>query len=103
MIKRKFNEYLFDFIEQSTCSFTCIETIKNKLIKENYIELFENKTWNIKHGKYFVIRNDASLIAFTIGKKHKNSFNIICAHSDTPGFTLKPKNEIYEYNYLKLH
>lgn len=103
MIKRKFNEYLFDFIEQSTCSFTCIETIKNKLIKENYIELFENKTWNIKHGKYFVIRNDASIIAFAIGKKHKNSFNIICAHSDTPGFTLKPKNEIYEYNYLKLN
>ena len=35
MIKRKFNEELFRFIENSTCSFTCIDTIRNELINKD--------------------------------------------------------------------
>lgn len=103
MNENSFNRKLFKFINKATCSFTCIETIKKILIKNNYQQVFENKKYNFKFGKYFVIRNDSSIIAFNIGKEHKNSFNIICAHSDTPGFTLKPRNEIYEYNYLKIN
>jgi len=103
MIKRKFNEMLFSFIKASTCSFTCINEIKKELVNSGFIQLFENEKWNIKNGDYFVIRNDASIIAFSIGKKHKDCFNIVCTHSDTPGFSLKPKNEIYEYNYLRLN
>jgi len=103
MQKKKFNNNLFKFIKESTCSFTTIKTIKEELIKNEYTELFENEQWNINNGKYFVIRNDSSLIAFNIGNNHNNSFNITCTHSDTPGFSLKPKNEIYEYNYIKLN
>lgn len=103
MNKNLFNNKLFDFINSSTCSFTCIEFIKNELLKNGYQELYEYKKWNLKSGKFFVIRNDASIIAFNIGKEHKKNFNVICTHSDTPGFCLKPKNEIYEYNYLKLN
>jgi len=103
MIKKTYNKNLFEFIENSSCSFTCIEIIKNKLINNGFVEVFENEKWHFKAGKFFVIRNDASIIAFNIWKKFKDSFNIICAHSDTPGFSLKPKNEIYEYNYLKLN
>ena len=103
MKKDNFNDDLFNFINTSTCSFTCIDSIKNKLLENGYIELFENDKWDFKSDKYFVIRNDASIIAFNIGDKHNSSFNIACAHSDTPGFYLKPKNEIYEYNYLKLN
>lgn len=103
MKKEKFNKELFEFINNATCSFTCINLIRNKLIKEGFIEIYENEKWDLKDGKYFVIRNDASIIAFSIGKNHKEGFNIICAHSDTPGFNLKPKSEIYEYNYLKLN
>ena len=103
MKKRIFNEELFKFINTATCSFTCIEEIKRILVYKGYTRLYENDKWNLKHGKYFVIRNDASIIAFYIGIKHKESFNIICTHGDTPGFNLKPKNEIYEYNYIKLN
>jgi len=103
MIKRTFNRDLFEFINKASCAFTCIDIIRNKLINSGYEEVFENEKWNFKAGNYFVVRNDASIIAFSIGKKHIDSFNIICTHSDTPGFSLKPKNEIYEYNYLKLN
>jgi len=103
MTKENFNENLFEFISAATCSFTCVEKVKDKLIEEGYLQLYENEKWNLDIGKYFVIRNDASVIAFNIGKNHKESFNIICAHGDTPCFNLKPKNEIYEHNYLKLN
>ena len=42
-MKDKFNYKLFDFINKSTCSFTCIEEIKNKLMNDGYIELYENE------------------------------------------------------------
>lgn len=103
MKKEIFNEELFDFINTSTCSFTCIEEIKRILMESGYVELYENNKWNLKKGKYFVIRNDASIIAFNIGIEYRDGFNIICTHGDTPGFNLKPKNEIYEYNYIKLN
>jgi len=102
MIKN-FNDDLFKFIKKSTCSFTCIKEIKKELLKNGFKEVYENKKWHFKYGKYFVIRNDASIIAFNIGKDNNKQFNIVCAHSDNPGFCLKPNNEIYEYNYLKLN
>ena len=103
MDKEKFNKGLFNFIEKSTCSFTCVSEIKKLLLDNGYIELCEGDKWDISAGKYFVIRNDSSIIAFNIGKNYRNSFNIICSHGDTPGFCLKPNSEIYEYDYLKLN
>ena len=102
-MKEKFNSELFDFIKNSTCSFTCVDAIKKELVDNGYMQVYENEKWDLSNGKYFVIRNDASIIAFNIGNNHNEQFNIVCAHSDTPGFCLKPKSEIYEYNYLKLN
>ena len=96
MKKENFNSKLFEFINESTCSFTCVNFLKNKLLENGFNELYENEEWELKSGKYFVTRNDASIIAFNIGKNYSTSFNIVCAHSDTPGFNLKPKSEIYE-------
>ena len=103
MNKDNYNDGLFRFIEKSTCSFTCVSEIKKLLTCNEYTELCEGDKWNISMGKYFVVRNDSSIIAFNIGKNYRDSFNIICSHGDTPGFSLKPKSEIYEYDYLKLN
>lgn len=102
MNNKKYNQELFTFIENATCPFTGIKEIKEHLHKNNFIELQENESWNLnKKQKYFVTRNDASIIAFTLGKNE--SFNITCTHIDTPAFTIKPKNAIYEKNYLKIN
>ena len=103
MNKDNYNDGLFKFIEKSTCSFTCVSEIKKILQSSGYTELCEGDKWNLSIGKYFVIRNDSSIIAFNIGDSYKDSFNIICSHGDTPGFYLKPNSEIYEYDYLKLN
>lgn len=103
MTKEKYIQELIKFIQKGTSTYTAVETIQKQLKKEKYVELYEEDTWNLKKGKYFVIRNDASIIAFQIGANVQNSFNIITTHSDTPAFQLKPKNEIYENGYLKLN
>lgn len=102
MNEKKLNTELFSFITKATCSFTGIKEIKNKLLEKNFCELKENETWNLDtNKKYFVIRNDASIVSFTIG--NNSSFNIICTHIDTPSFKIKPNNVIYEKNYLKIN
>lgn len=102
MNNKTYNEQLFTFINNATCAFTGIKEIKNMLLQENFIELEENEPWKLKQNKnYFITRNDSSLIAFQTGKN--SSFNITCTHIDTPAFLVKPKNVIYEKNYLKLN
>ncbi len=97
-----FNEEMFNFINTSSCAFTGVKELKRMLLESGYRELQENEKWDLnKDGKYFVTRNDASIIAFNLGSN--NSFNITCTHVDTPSFTIKPKNQIYENNYLKIN
>ncbi len=100
MNKEKFNENLIDFIKTSTCAFTCIKTIKEKLLEANFQELKETDTWNNLNGNYFVIRNDASIIAFKV-KSRVSSFQIITTHSDTPSLLLKNNGVYIKDNYLK--
>ncbi len=102
MNNKNYNNKLFEFINNATCAFTGIKEIKNMLKSQNYLELEENKIWHLEIGKkYFITRNDSSLIAFQTNKS--DSFNITCTHVDTPAFLIKPKNAIYEKNYLKIN
>ena len=100
MNKEKFNENLIDFIKTSTCAFTCIKKIKEKLLEANFQELKETDTWNNLNGNYFVTRNDASIIAFKV-KNEASNFKIITTHSDTPSLLLKNNGIYIKDNYLK--
>lgn len=103
MQKEKYIKDLMNFINNGTCTYTVTEHIKKELEKLGYQELFEENIWHLTSGNYFVIRNDASLIAFSIGKEYQNRFNIITTHSDTPSFLIKPQNEIVENGYVKIN
>ncbi|MCX4254944.1 MAG: M18 family aminopeptidase [Bacilli bacterium] len=99
----EFNEELLDFMNKGVCSFVATKIIQEILLKEGYQELKEDKEWNLKNSKYFVIRNDASIIAFNISSNIKKQFNIICTHNDTPSLFIKPNPDYYEYGYSKLN
>lgn len=103
MKQEKYEKELIKFIQKGSCSFTVINEIKTQLTNLHYHELLENETWHLKPGKFFVIRNDASLIAFQIGQETPYNFNIVTTHSDTPALALKPLNENFENGYLKLN
>ncbi len=102
MTNKEYNQELFSFIEKATCAFTGVQEIKKMLLEQDFKELEENQDWNLEvNQKYFITRNDSSLIAFTTGDN--TSFNITCTHIDTPAFLIKPKNVLYEKNYLKVN
>ena len=97
----KFNKELINFIKKSTCSFTCIKAIENILKMNNFKELLETDNWNLDGSKFYIVRNDASIIAFEIPKKINESFSIITTHCDTPSLLLKPNGAYIKENYLK--
>ena len=75
---------LFKWIKNSPTPFHAIAYMKQQLQAEGYQELFEHKEWNIHpSGKYFVTRNQSSIIAFQIGTDLQDySFHISASHSD---------------------
>ena len=70
---------LLSFIKNSPSSFHCVASIKKILNREGFIELFENEDFKIiKGGKYYITRNESSIIAFNVGEALDNySFNIV--------------------------
>jgi len=96
---------LLSFIKNSPTSFHAISTIKKTLVRENYVELKENKPFEIvKGGKYYVTRNDSSIIAFKVGEElDKYAFNIVASHSDSPMFKIKQEADLGGDGYAKLN
>ena len=96
---------MLDFIYDSPSSFQAIDNIKKDLINHGYQEYNESNNTKFEKGKkYFVTRNQTSIIAFNIGESLNNpSFNIVASHSDCPSYKLKPNTVIKDKNYIKLN
>ncbi len=101
---------MLDFIDASPTCFHVIDNLKKELNKAGYTELFENEPWKIapasgkKGGKYFVTRNDSSIISFRIPKKDFKGFYMIASHSDSPSFKIKENPEMEAGGaYIKLN
>ncbi len=97
---------LMRFIDETPNAYYCVDNLRKRLIENGFEELYENETWtNLKEdGKYFVVKNDSSLIAFRMSDKKENiGFNIVSAHTDSPSFSIKPNADMYDGNYMKLN
>lgn len=96
---------LSQFLEQNPSCFHAIDNIKNTLIKEQFQQLQENEKWQItRGGKYFVTRNDSSLIAFTVPEQDMEGMRIMAGHSDSPSFKIKENPELEtDGHYVRLN
>lgn len=96
---------LLNFIGESYSTFHMIANMKKELKENGFTELLEEQKWNLTEGgKYYVSRNDSSLIAFQIPKKEFTGFQIMASHSDFPTFKLKENAEMcVENQYTKLN
>lgn len=98
---------LIDFIHESPTNFHAVLSIKKQLLEHGFKQLYSGETWHIEHGgKYFVTKNHSSLFAFIMGNGNmaEEGFKLICAHSDSPTFRIKPHAEMpVEGKYLKLN
>lgn len=86
----------FNFMNRSVSNFTAVATIAALLRAEGFTELKEcHSPWNVAPGsRHYVIKNDSAIFAFIVGKNTDAPFHIIAAHSDSPGFRLKPNAEM---------
>jgi len=101
MNKSDFNEGLLGFIDASPTPFHA--TLNMSMMFENagFIKLNEIDKWDLKIGeKYYLTRNDSSIIAFTYPKD--NSYTMVGAHTDSPNLKLKPNPVIKEHGVVKL-
>lgn len=88
---------LLDFMNVSPCNFLAINHIKQLLNEAGFQEKKLDEPLKVKNGdKFFVTKNDSAIFAITVGKKKLNEtgVKIISAHSDSPGFRVKPHAEI---------
>ncbi|AWI07124.1 M18 family aminopeptidase [Clostridium drakei] len=103
----KKSQELIDFIYESPTAFHVVHNLKKLLSNYGFIELKEEDSWNLKKcGKYFVQKNNSALTAFVVGKGdlERDGFKIIGAHTDSPGFKIKPNADIeVEGEYVKLN
>lgn len=99
-----YNKELISFLDRSPTAFHAVANIKARLEAEGYTELVEPAKWELSEGgKYFVTRNDSSIIAFRVPRFNFAGFMISAAHSDSPAFKVKENPEIVENGYVKLN
>lgn len=105
-MKKQYAQNMIDFIQNSPCSFLAVENTENMLKENGFICLNNIEKWQLKeNNKYYITRNDSTLIAFVVGKEpEKYGFRLIGSHTDSPSFVIKPNCEIkINDNYLKLN
>lgn len=85
---------LLDFIDTSPSPWHAVDSTKVLLDANGFKPLIENQPWQFrKNGRYYVVRDGASIIAFVIGDNPlvETGFRIVGAHTDSPSLRLKPK------------
>ncbi len=97
---------LLSFLDSSPCNFLAVDSIRRKLDAAGFTALDMRDTWELQPGgRYYVTKNHSAIFAFVTGNgRPEDGYKIICAHSDSPGFRIKPNAEmVYSGNVLKLN
>lgn len=96
---------LLEFIEKSPSCFHAVKTMKDMLDMEGFEEIKEADKWELKKGgKYYVTRNDSSIIAFVMPEDEFSGYRIMASHSDSPTFKIKENPEMQvDKKYVKLN
>lgn len=91
----KLTEELLSLIERSPSCFHATENFCAMLREAGYTQLHEQEHWTLAvGGKYFVVRNGSSVVAFRVPRADFAGFMISAAHSDSPTFKIKENPEL---------
>lgn len=84
-----------DFIASSPSSFHAAEEVARRLEEAGFHRQDEQEAWNAEAGGHVLVRGGA-VMAWWVpeGAGPQAGFRIIGSHTDSPGFTLKPRPEI---------
>ncbi|WP_404288238.1 M18 family aminopeptidase [Glutamicibacter arilaitensis] len=83
---------LAEYVATSPSSFHAAASAAKRLDAAGFTALDESAAWTLSAGSYYVVR-DGAVIAWVQpeGATATSGFHILGAHTDSPGFKLKPK------------
>jgi aspartyl aminopeptidase len=87
----------FEFMKQSTTAVQTTLAVKERLLETGFTPLKLEELWAlVPSGKYYVEFHPTMVIAFVLGSSSylTKGFNMITAHTDNPGFRIKPNPEV---------
>ncbi len=106
MDQNAFNQGLINFIEASPTPYHATTSMTMVLEQAGFIALDEKDEWDIElGGRYYVTRNDSSLIAFQMAERFDitDGIRMVAAHTDSPCLKLKPKTLYAKEGYLQFN
>ncbi len=98
------NKHLINFLNKSTSPFHAVLSMQELLNTAGFTQLLESEQWCLIPGeKYYVTRNDSSIIAFHFGEKiDETGIAMVGAHTDSPSLKIKPIPELNRKGYQQL-
>ena len=88
---------LIEFLRASPTPFHATASLANRLQAAGYQRLDERDAWQLEPGgRYYVTRNDSSLVAFQIGSRTllEGGLRLVGAHTDSPCLRVKPQPDL---------
>ena len=94
------------FLQASPTPFHAVKEMSARLSAAGFKELKEEDAWVVENGgKYYVVRNGSSIIAWAT-PKHKDlaesGLRMVGAHTDSPCLKVKPLPELNRHGYQQL-
>ncbi len=90
------------FIAASPSSYHAAAEAARRLDEGGFTRLIESAEWPVEPGRRYVVR-DGAVVAWVQpdGAGPTTPFRILGAHTDSPGFTLKPKPTVGSHGWLQ--
>ncbi len=104
-MRDELNQGLIDYLKASPTPFHATRTLAQHLRAAGFVALDERDGWQVKAGgRYYVTRNDSSIIAFQLGSKPllESGIRLVGAHTDSPCLRVKPQPELQRQGFWQL-
>ncbi len=89
---------LLSFLDASPVNFLAVKNIADELERHGFRRINPKKPLGklVAGDRFYVTKNDSAVFAFQIGSMPMadRGFHMICAHSDSPTFRIKPNAEM---------
>jgi aspartyl aminopeptidase len=106
MTSQKQIKYLLNFIDSSPSPWHVVNAVEDLLKPMYFTKLDETTKWQLQPGgRYYVVRDDSSVILFVLGNKPllETGFKLVGAHTDSPGLRVRPNATNNKGGLLRLN
>ena len=94
-------ENLFRYLNRSVSPFHAVFEASEELNRYGFKQIEETSLWKLSPGgKYYVTRNQSSIVAFELPGERPEYYHMAASHSDSPSFRIK-KFRAEGKNYAK--